>query len=147
MRFASLKVKKGEPVFHGTASDTIFTSLKGPAWVAKARDVAEHFARIRGGRSSSKHGGGCNRILEFKAIKDLKLILIRGRKDWFKLLDFLGEDQQYYSPSSTAYKALDRLSQKYDGWIIPTNYVNGDDLLLFFPDSTLGFVGQTFIDS
>lgn len=145
MKFASFKIKRGESVFHGTASDANFTSLTGPAWVAKARDVAEHFARLRGGSPVKKHGGSCNRIIEFKAARPLKLILIKDRKAWFRLLDFIHEDQTYFSPSSAAQKAYDYLGRDFDGWIIPDNYHNGDDLLLFEPDSALEFVGQTYI--
>jgi hypothetical protein len=138
MRFKSIILKKGTPVFHGTAVDALFTDLEGPAWVAKAHAVAEHFAQIRGG-SGSKHGGKFNRILQYEVTTPAKLILIRDRKDWFKLLDACGIDQSSWSPHRVASVAMDYLSRDYDGWLIPENYINGDDLLLFHPNDHLTY--------
>lgn len=148
-RFASFTLKKGTMVYHGTAADAAFDALNDVAWVAKARAVADHFARLRGGHPSKKHGGSRNRVIVFRVKKDAKLLLFKDRKAWYTFLKFLHVDERYATPWIVASKAKEYHKygdlKEYAGWFVPTNYVNGDDLLLFAPKEYLEFVREELI--
>jgi GNAT superfamily N-acetyltransferase len=125
-------LKKGTILYHGTAEAFPASQLETPAWFSTSRSVAEHF--------QSWHGGdeGKFRLLEFKVIKPIRLPRIDGKEDLDRLEEMFGLESSY-----GVEQILDTLPQSgLQGWIIPHNYPDGDDIML--ADSySIAFVKET----
>jgi hypothetical protein len=125
----SYTLRAGTTVYHGTGSDVDFTELEGPAWVSTSRSVAQWF---RGW-----HGGERARVLEFKLVADVNLRSVYSSEEFQEMIEGLGLE-----PEDEIREIADALCTQtpYEGWIIPNNYPDGDDILLCNPESVLEFV-------
>ena len=109
----------GTIVYHGTASEAEFTSLRGPAWVTTRRAVAQWFA-------SEWHGYGRRRILRFRLRAPVRLQLIPD----LDTLELVSENLGVWGGSEEISSAFCARGGVH-GWIVPDNYgPMQDDILL-----------------
>lgn len=127
-------LKKGTTVYHGTcaAFDESSEDLIAPFWVSTSESVAENF--------STWHAPGNDqtRVIEYKVKKSVRLALIESKEDMKRLLD----KYQAYDSRELAEMMYD---DGKDGWIIPWNYPDGDDIMLADP-SILEYVATSPIE-
>lgn len=127
----TLTLEEGTVVYHGTSSKEDFKipDMTGFAWVSTSRSVAEYFAKSRRGPRP--------RVLVFHLYKDVELFLVSSAQDFDELAEEEGEGEAPSGPDELAQMVCDA---GYDGWIIPTNYPDGDDVLLCYPEDALDLV-------
>lgn len=125
-------IEAGEVLFHGTSSDSEFTMPHGPAFFGDTFSVARNFA-------SWNEGGGAERVLRFEVKRKIgNLALIESAKDFNELADFLGMEH-----TADTQERIDLVrSGGFDGWVIPNNYPDGADILLFDPRKWLSYLDE-----
>lgn len=126
-----VKLQAGMLVYHGTDCDDFNEdedSLDGPAWVSSSRAVAEFFVTNRAG------WGGQRRLITYVLACDVELYEVRSRDDMQRLaekfnllLDGTEEIRESVRESGI------------EGWIIPNNYPDGDDILIADPGCVLEY--------
>jgi hypothetical protein len=126
-----MTIKKGTIVYHGTSARG-FETLEGPAWVTTSISVADVFVW--------RYTGPSPRVLMFQTTKPVKLMLIESQRDLFDAIIETGADP-VSEMSEIAEAFADHFGTTYDGWIIPDNYPDGDDILLVDPGSVLEPIG------
>lgn len=109
-------LRKNTTVYHGTSVnfDEKSEELYSPCWISTSHSVAQNF--------TSWHGGTCPRVLEYRLNKSLKLALIETAEDfaWFDPEnDFTDNEER-----------CEAVLEHFDGWIIPNNYPDGDDIMI-----------------
>lgn len=117
-------LKRGTHVYHGTSGEWNETEeeLVGPAWVSTSSYVADEF--------KNWHSGPHERVLTFEVIEDVDLLEISDKEDFDQILEYFGTEDYR--------EVAEHLP--YNGWIIPTNYPNGDDIMLQTPSRHLRYV-------
>jgi hypothetical protein len=125
-------IEAGEILFHGTSSDSEFEIPNGPAFFGDTFSVARNF-------STWHEEGGDPRVLRFEVDKDIpNLALIESGKDFDRIAESLGLE-----PSGETQDRIDMVRDAgFDGWIIPNNYPDGGDILLFDPEKWLTFLDK-----
>lgn len=116
------EVTDGTVLYHGTDCDDFdeaSDSLNGPAWLSTSMSVARHFASRSGG------WGGRKRIVVYQLVGDLDLYEILTKRDIDELADehnlvMVGVEGVCESVEASG----------IPGWIVPTNYPDGDDILI-----------------
>lgn len=126
-------LEEGTTVFHGT-SQTGFEELSDPSWVSTSVEVAHVFKR--------RHRGPRERVLVFQTVRPLKLLMIEDEEDYVEAILESGADPVNDEMSEIAEAFAWHYRGKYDGWIIPHNYPEGDDILLSDPAGDLEYVGE-----
>lgn len=114
------ELRAGTIVYHGTNMDFDESYLSSPVWVSRSMEVAKYFATWH-------EGDGEPRIAKYTLTRDMKLCLIGGKHDLESLSEYYGVETG--DPESMA-DSFSRIMSDFDGWIIPTNYPNGDDIML-----------------
>lgn len=131
MDFETATLKAGTILYHGTSAE--FEDLEGPSWVSRSVSVADFF--------KGRYKGPQPRVLVFETTESLNLILIRTPREFAEVLLEAGhtgdEDMTEIAELFAA-----RFAGEYDGWIIPDNYPDGDDILLIAPDDVLERIGE-----
>jgi len=120
----------GTLVYHGTAVPVDFEELDDPAWVSTSKSVADQF--------KGWHGDDNPRVLTYRTRQDLNLTLIQSPEDLNELVLDLGLDPDPLDVDDLRYEFC--ASTNTDGWIIPNNYPDGDDILLCRASWVLDFV-------
>lgn len=117
----TVKLLKGTLVYHGTDNDDFDEQedgLDGPAWVSRSYSVAEKF----GSRNS---WGGTKRVITYVLGEDVELPEIQSARAMQQFAEDHGLDM-----SGTEDLVQSVLDSGIDGWVIPNNYPDGDDILL-----------------
>ena len=115
-------LKAGTTLYHGTDNpdfDDEGSNPHGYSWFSTSRAVAERFARRSGG------WGGNKRVIRYYLTADVALHEIGSRtaRDEFAEehnINFSGVEEMRESAEAAG----------IPGWIIPSNYPDGDDILL-----------------
>lgn len=139
-RMPRLTLEKGTTVYHGTSILDEFYELAAPAWVTTSESVAVWFAK-RWSRGSDT----VPRVMKFKTTRSVKLIRIDDKQDWEDFVTSLAFDESEGDPWNVASTAEGEYGNQFDGWIIPQNYPDGDDILLFNPADVLEYVGEEIV--
>lgn len=131
-------LKAGTTLFHGTDNQDLeeySSSLHPYAWVSTSRSVAEHFAKRSGG------WGGPKRVIEYRLSEDLALHEITSAQ---QMRNFAEEHDIDLSGVEGMRESAE--VSGIPGWIIPSNYPDGDDILIG-ETHLLDYVGTSLIDS
>src|SRR5271157_5173620 len=111
-------IPKGTVLYHGTNQRFSRAEISTPAWFSTSPSVAEHF--------STQHGEEKARILKYETTHTIRLPLIESKEDLGKLGDIFNVDFNF-GPEDT----IDAIQDAgLPGWIIPSNYPDGNDILL-----------------
>lgn len=114
-------IRRGEILYHGTSSKENFDIPDGPAWFSRSEGVAKNFAGY--------HSGSFPRINKYLVIRQIpRLLTIFQKKDFENAL---GEDYPTWESNDLAQSVCEA---GYNGWVIPNNYPNGDDIMLCYPE-------------
>jgi len=119
---AMTTLKSGTVLYHGTDCDDFEEAddaLHGPAWLTTSLSVARHFATRSGG------WGGRKRIVSYRLVEDLELYEIRTKGD----IDELADEHDLVMVGVEGMRESVEASG-IPGWIVPTNYPDGDDILI-----------------
>ena len=119
----------GTRFYHGTSSPVFEDTPDGPAWFSTAPSVADWFVTYH----EWGDDGGPKRILTYEVIDEPKLFVIATRDD----MDDLAIMHGYPVPADTESVIEAVRAAGYDGWIIPDNYPDGDDIMLLEPSEWL----------
>jgi len=132
-------IARGTDLFHGTNSETIFEFPESPAWFSSSFSVARTFANFHVQQ-------GEPRVHLFRVRTRIpKLLVIESKEQFDRLMDEMreatGEDTE--DP-----RDLGRFLCKKDlnGWVIPDNYHDGDDIMLCQPRDWLEWRGEEFVE-
>jgi len=128
-------IAKGLDLYHGTNSETIFEFPEMPAWFSSSFSVAQYFANFHVQE-------GKPRIHLFRVEKKIpKLLLIDSKVEWDDLMEKMVEELGEHSEDP---RDLGRFicRKGYNGWIIPNNYPDGDDIMLCEPENWLQWRGE-----
>jgi hypothetical protein len=132
-------LKAGTTLYHGTSSADFDEESSNPSpysWFSTSRSVAERFAKRNPG------SGGVPRVLEYCFIGEVPLPEITSARQMQQFaeehhIDLSGPDAMRSSAEAAG----------LPGWIVPSNYPDGDDILIAdtFLMDYLGtiFVGNT----
>lgn len=117
-----LTLKPGTLVYHGTSSTRQFDRLQGPAWVSRAKDIADWFAREwRDGQPAVG-----SRILTFRTTRPMRLEVLEDLDHMERLMEQLGDPVGTHEMAQAFCAA-----RGVDGWIVRERYGPGkDDILL-----------------
>lgn len=110
----------GTLVYHGTDStdfDECDDDLEGPGWVSQARSVAARFAQ-RGRQPSA-------RVVVFRLLEAVTLPRIDSPR---AMQAFAEEHDLQLNGVEEIRDSVERAG--LPGWILPSNYPDGDDILL-----------------
>lgn len=121
MRLRTRTLRPGTLLFHGTSADFHPSELLAPAWFSEKPRVARHFV--------TWHKGGDARIIQFRVVSPLKLLLIPDAETY-------EEVRNLSLATDTETQAEWVCHQGYDGWICPNNYPDeeGADIMLCSTD-------------
>ena len=126
----------GQELYHGTSSEERFEENEdnygtptGPAWFSESRQVAHEFAGHREGDDP--------RIITYRVINVPNLFLIEEIDDLRKIVEFGDEWWEDMGVDEVAEAVLDA---GYDGWVMPTNYPTGADIMIGEPEDFLEYV-------
>lgn len=121
-RWPTTSVPKNTVLYHGTASPEDFDIPRGPAWFSNAEAVARSFMRWHGQSERS-------RVIAYRTTSRVPNLLFIDGTDtmsrFVKSLDLSGD------PQELAEAVCDG---GWNGWNIPSNYLEGSDLLLCEPE-------------
>lgn len=131
-------IAKGTELYHGTNSETIFEFPEPPAWFTTSWEVAKYFSEYHSQE-------GKPRIHLFRAQRRIqKILLIEQTEEWKRLMEEMKEETG--DPSEDPRDLARRLCQQgLNGWIIPDNYPNGDDIMLCRPGEWLEWRGEEIL--
>lgn len=115
-------LKAGTTIYHGTDNSDFDEESSNPhpySWFSTSHTVAERFARRSGG------WGGKQRVIAYELVADMALheIMSAGQRQEFAEehnIDFSGVEEMRESAEVAG----------IPGWIIPSNYPDGDDILI-----------------
>jgi hypothetical protein len=115
-------LKAGTTIYHGTDNSDFDEENSNPrpySWFSTSPTVAERFAKRSGG------WGGKQRVIAYELVADVALheITSAGQRDEFAeehRIDFSGVEEMRESAEVAG----------ISGWIIPSNYPDGDDILI-----------------
>jgi GNAT superfamily N-acetyltransferase/RNA:NAD 2'-phosphotransferase (TPT1/KptA family) len=130
--FETQTLPAGTILYHGTDASQWKPQqeqIESPAWFSQSRSVAEQFSTWNGDKKPV--------VAEYRTTQPIELVVIHNRRD----LDSLCEKYQVFEEGSTRDMA-DELSNYIEGWIIPNNYPDGDDIMIG-DASNLEFVQMT----
>jgi hypothetical protein len=131
---------RGDILYHGTAAVEAFEKKgrgvpMGPAWFSEGYGVAKYFMTWGAGPRP--------RILTYRVVVRPNLFKFRNMESLAKLVGLPKEDYvsvenlENYDPGFW----VERLcATKYDGWIIPDNYIDGSDIMICEPERFLELV-------
>jgi hypothetical protein len=115
-------LKAGTILYHGTDNPDLeedSSSLSAYSWVSTSRSVAERFAKRSGG------WGGPKRVIEYRLSEDLAVHEITSAQ---QMRDFA---EEHHIDLGSAEEMRDSAEASgIPGWIIPSNYPDGDDILI-----------------
>lgn len=121
-RIYTKTLPKGTVVYHGTQQPFRESQedLNAPFWVSTSEGVARHFVTYNGAETPQP------RIIKYRLNQKVKLLKIEGSREMEHLLE---------EHCTDCHRELAEilLEKGEDGWIIPTNYVDGDDIMLTDP--------------
>jgi len=130
-------LKTGTILYHGTDNSDFDEESSNPnpySWFSTSRAVAERFAKRSGG------WGGQKRVIEYCFIGQVELHEITSAG---QMRDFA--EKYNIDLSSTEDMRNSAEEAGIDGWIIPSNYPDGDDILLG-ETGLLDYLGTTLLD-
>ncbi len=131
-------IARGMDLFHGTNSETIYEFPEPPAWFSSSFSVAKYFANFH-------VQDGKPRVHLFRVRRRIpKLLLIEKAGQYEDLMEKMVEEtgERTEDPRDLA-RHLCR--KGYNGWIIPDNYTDGDDIVLCQPRDWLEWLGEEFV--
>jgi hypothetical protein len=97
-----------------------------PCWVSTSYTVAERFVDFH--RHETK---GRRRVIQYEITRPLTLLKITGRHSLNDLEEYYGvETRDPYQMAEDVCRLRDKNGNRFDGWIIPNNYPDGDDIML-----------------
>ena len=131
----TLTLRRGKILYHGTNTQDEFDVPDGPAWFSDTESVAREFATWHG-------DSGRPRVLSFKLTHNLRLARIDDVLDFDKATRTEDAVSEYADPTELA----NEVCRGYDGWIIPTNYPDGADIMICSPSGWLERVGTQVLD-
>jgi hypothetical protein len=131
-------LKAGTTLYHGTDNDELeddSTRLNPYSWFSTSRSVAERFAKRSGG------WGGPKRVIEYCVIGEIDIHEITSARQM----------QQFAEEHNIDLGSAEEIRDSAEasgipGWIIPSNYPDGDDILLA-DTSLMDYVGTHLLDA
>ena len=114
----------GTRLYHGTAYEIPFEfedDLEGPMWFSTAMAVADRFAAWR---------GYLQRRLLFRLVAEPYLLYVEDGNTFHEIAEYLAIP--LYDSVEDLLEVTERAG--FDGWIIPDNYPEGDDIMLLEPE-------------
>lgn len=131
-------ISHGTELYHGTNSETVYEFPEPPAWFTTSWEVAKYF-------STFHCQEGKPRIHLFRARQRIpKLLRIDTAKQFDDLMAVMKEKTGDLSEDPRDL-ARSLCNKGFNGWIIPDNYSNGDDIMLCAPRDWLEWRGETIL--
>lgn len=122
-KFETQTLPVGTLLYHGTDSkqwNPKTTQIESPAWFSQSRSVAEEF--------STWHDDSFNKakpiVAEYHTTRPIELVVINNSADLERLREKYGIEEE------TPREMAEELSRHIEGWIIPNNYIDGDDIMV-----------------
>jgi hypothetical protein len=123
---------EGTILFHGTSGEESFQIPRGPAFFTDDYGVARSFTTWHGDRENP-------RVLRFEVATEIpRLALIKSKET----LDRLADEASMERTTDTRGRIEIVRFHQFDGWIMPDNYGNGADIMLFQPSRWLKFLDE-----
>jgi hypothetical protein len=128
-----LTLKPGTLVYHGTSSTRQFDKLQGPAWVSRAKNIADWFAREwRDGQPAVG-----SRILTFRTTRPMRLEVLEDLDHMERVMERLGDPVGTHEMAQAFCAA-----RGVDGWIVRERYGPRKDDILLCETRALKYVGS-----
>lgn len=130
-------LKAGTTLYHGTDNHNFeedSSSLDAYSWVSTSRTVAEWFA-------TRESWGGPKRVIEYRLSEDLSLPEITSSRE----MQLFAEEHSIDLGSTEDIRDSARAAG-ISGWIIPSNYQDGDDIFIAGAHM-LEYVGTSLLET